>query len=103
MYTNSVIEPSMAEKFAKLEPRPSQYGWGSWDLMLTTFKAGLARGPWILGDRFSAADILMGTSARYMRQFGMLQHDDVLFAYADRCAERPAFRRALELEAQAVR
>jgi len=94
MFTNSVIEPSMAEKFAGLPSKPSQYGWGSWDLMLQVFRDGLQRGPWILGANFSAADVLLGMAACYLRDFKMLESDPVLFAYADRCASRPAYQRA---------
>ncbi len=43
-FTNSVIEPAMAERFAKLEPRPTSFGWGSFDLMLTAFRAGAVGG-----------------------------------------------------------
>ncbi len=79
-FTNSVIEPAMAEKFAKLEPRPASFGWGSFDLMLTAFRAGLAAGDWILGKQFSAADVLLGTSAFYLKQFGLIEEDPVLGA-----------------------
>ena len=57
MYTNAVIEPAMAEKFAKLPSNPTAYGWGSFELMLRTLRAALEGGPWILGERFSAAGI----------------------------------------------
>lgn len=99
MYTNSVIEPAMGEKFLQQPVNTSRNGWGSWDQMLDTLRAGLERGPWILGERFSAADVLLGTSCDFMRTFKMLTDDPVLFAYADRCAARPAFQRAQALEA----
>jgi glutathione S-transferase len=102
MFTNSVVEPAMGEKFAKIPSNPSQYGWGSWDLMLTTFRNAVeSGGPFLFGERFTAADVLMGLSAHYMRSFGMLTEDPILFAYADRCIERPAYKRAAELEAKA--
>jgi glutathione S-transferase len=77
---------------------PVTYGWGGWDQMLETLRNGLARGPWILGERFSAADVLLGMSCYFMRQFKMIENEPVLFAYADRCAARPAFQRAYALE-----
>jgi glutathione S-transferase len=98
MYTNAAIEPAMCEKFANLPSNPSQYGWGSWDLMLSTLRKGLEKGPWILGDRFSAADVLLGSSAMFMRDFKMLTDDPVLFDYADRCAARPAHQRSAALQ-----
>jgi glutathione S-transferase len=101
MYTNAVMEPAMAEKFAKLPPNPTQYGWGSFDTMLATLRRGVEKGPWILGERFSAADVLLGSSVRFLRMFKLLEDDPLLFAYEDRCTARPAFQRAAEMEAKA--
>jgi glutathione S-transferase len=98
LYTNSVIEPAMAEKFSKAPASTVAHGWGSFELMLEVLRAGLARGPWILGERFSAADVLLGTACYFMKQFGILQEEPVLFAYVDRCMARPALQRALALE-----
>jgi glutathione S-transferase len=98
-YTNSVIEPSMAEKFAKLEPRPSSYGWGSFDLMLSTLQSELSKKEWILGERFSAADVLLGTSTSWLMQFGLHSGDDAIAAYVARCKARPAWQRAHAFDA----
>jgi glutathione S-transferase len=98
-YTNSVIEPSMAEKFAKLEPRPSSYGWGSFDLMLSTMQNELSKKDWILGGRFSAADVLLGTSASWLIKFGLHSGDDAISAYVARCESRPAWQRAQAFDA----
>lgn len=99
MFNNAVIEPAMGEKVGGVPANPAQNGWGSWDQMLTTFRAGLEHGPWILGERFSAADVLLGMSCNFLRMFKMLSDEPILFAYADRCAARPAFQRAMALEA----
>jgi glutathione S-transferase len=102
MFTNSVVEPAMGEKVAALPPKPQQYGWGSFEQMLQTLRDGIERGPWILGERFCAADVLLGMSCYYMRSFKMITEEPLLFAYADRCAARPAFQRALAMEAETV-
>jgi glutathione S-transferase len=93
-YTNSVIEPSMAEKFAKLEPRPASYGWGSYDLMVSTLQSELSKKEWILGASFSAADVLLGTSTAWLMKFGLHSADDAIAAYVARCQARPAWKRA---------
>ncbi len=99
VYTNSAIEPAMAEKFAKLESRPASYGWGSFDLVVGSLRSELAKSDWILGDHFSAADVLLGTSAFFLKQFGLIQDDPVLDAYAARCMGRPAWKRAQAFDA----
>jgi len=100
MFTNAVIEPAMAEKFAKLPTNPTAYGWGSFELMISTLRSALEPGPWILGERFSAADILLCMSCHFMGQFGLLESEPVLTAYAERGRARPAFQRAMAAETQ---
>lgn len=98
MYTPAVIEPSMNEKFAGNEPNELRSGWGSFDLMIRALESELEDKIWILGDRFSAADVMLGSSIVFMRMFDMLGDSPLLAAYADRCLERPAYQRALALE-----
>lgn len=98
IYTPGVIEPALSEKFRGLEPNRFQSGWGDFDLMIETMERGLADGPWIMGQDFSAADVMLGSSAVFMRQFDMLADSKVLQSYADRCLARPAYQRALALE-----
>lgn len=99
-FTNSALEPAMVEKFQKFEPNPSAHGYGSFDQMLTTFRDGVANsgGDWILGTRFSAADVLLGTGAQWLQRFGLVENEPALAAYVERCAARPAFQRAQALE-----
>ena len=98
LYTNAAIEPAMAEKFSQAAVSASAHGWGSFDLMLKVLGDGLARGPWVLGERFTAADVLLGTSCNFLRQFKILDNEPGLFAYTDRCLARPAFQRATALD-----
>jgi glutathione S-transferase len=93
-YTNSVIEPAMLEKVAKLESKPTSYGWGSFDLMLATLRGELAKAEWLLGESFSAADVLVGTAAYFLKKFGLIGDDPVIGPYIARCTSRPAWQRA---------
>jgi glutathione S-transferase len=95
IFTPSVIEPCMMEKFQKVTPNRHSAGWGDFDLMIETFERGLARGPWILGETFSAADVMVGSSAVFMKQFKILPASGTIEAYAERCLARPAYARAL--------
>ena len=98
MFTNTVIEPAMAEKFSNSPVSSVAHGWGSFPQMLEVLRAGLATGPWVLGERFSAADVMLGTAVTFMRQFKALDNEPVMFAYADRCTARPAFQRAAKVD-----
>ena len=99
MYTPAVIEPAMNEKFNEIEPNPHRSGHGSFELMIKTLEDGLGEREWILGDQFTAADVMLGSSVVFMQMFGMLEASPVLSAYADRCLARGAYQKALTLEA----
>jgi glutathione S-transferase len=99
MYTPAVIEPAMAEKFNKIEPNRIRSGWGDFDLMIETLENELQEKNWLLGDQFTAADVLVGSSVGFMRMFNMLPESDVLNDYADRCQARPANQKAQSLDA----
>jgi glutathione S-transferase len=97
-FTPGVIEPAVSEKHRALGTNRFQSGWGDFDLMIETLEHGLQGGSWLLGDDFSAADVMVGSSAVFLRQFDMLPDSEVISTYADRCLERPAYQRALALE-----
>jgi len=94
MYTPAVVEPAMAEKFSKMEPSPVRNGWGDFEQMIRVFDEGLEGKDWILGSQFTAADVMLGSSAVFMRMFEMLPDTKNIGGYADRCLARPAFQRA---------
>lgn len=95
IYTPGVIEPAMMEKFNGIEPNRFSAGWGDYDAMLETLQQGLANGPWLLGDEFSAADVMLGSSVHFMSTVDMLPDSPVLTSYLARCLARPAFQVAL--------
>ena len=92
------VEPASAEREAGRLNVPRVNGWGDFDKMIDSWERGLAGGPWMLGDRFSAADVVLGSSAVAMRNAGTLPRSAVLDTYADRCLARKAYRRALAAE-----
>jgi len=100
MFTNSCIEPAMVERFQQLKPNPGVHGWGDFDSVIARLREGLQPGPWILGERFSAADVMLASAVRFMRLFKLIGDDEtVLKDYAERCLARPAAQRALAAEA----
>lgn len=95
LYTPAVVEPAMSEKFNQVEPNRQRSGWGDFDLMIETWDNALDGSEWILGDRFTAADVMLGASAIFLGMFNMLPETRNIGAYAERCLARPANRRAL--------
>lgn len=97
-FSPAVIEPTMAEKVGNIEPNPRRNGWGSFDLMIDTLAAGLDGRDWLMGDRFTAADVMVGSSVAFLRLFNMLPDVSVITGYVDRCVSRPAYQKAVSLD-----
>lgn len=94
MYTPAAVEPAMIEKVSNIESNRVSYGWGDFDTMISTFDEALRGNTWILGEQFSAADVMLGSSAHFLRLFNMLPESSNIADYADRCVAREAFQRA---------
>ena len=98
-YTPGAIEPAMMEKFVGFEVSPGSCGWGNYDIVMKTLEEGVGEGPWVMGEQFTAADVLLGSSVNFMKQFGLLDEGSALEPYLQRCLARPAYQAALAREA----
>ncbi|MXW01670.1 MAG: glutathione S-transferase family protein [Holophagales bacterium] len=96
-FSPGAIEPATAEKEAGRLSVPRVNGWGNFERMIDSWERGLSGKRWILGDRFTAADVVLGSNALTMRSEGALPISPVLEAYADRCLGRKARKRALAM------
>ena len=79
-YTPGVNEPAMMERFLGIEVPRSSSGWGNFDTMIEVLENGLKDKDWLLGDDFTAADVLVGSSVYFMKKFGILPESPVLEA-----------------------
>jgi glutathione S-transferase len=99
-FYGSSFEPAVVDRALKREPAsPSTSPYGTWDTMFGTLEGQLARGPWLLGERYTAADVLWGTALGWTTAFKVVPDTPVLRAYIDRVASRPALVRAREKDA----
>jgi glutathione S-transferase len=89
------IEPAMVQVATKLEMSSTSAGWGEADRVFDVLDAALQQGPWLLGERFSAADIAIGSGLNFaVRLFRMVPSRPSFDRYIDACTVRPAFQRA---------
>ncbi|RYX88802.1 MAG: glutathione S-transferase family protein, partial [Bradyrhizobiaceae bacterium] len=96
-YAPGCIEPAIAQIATKMELNPVAAGWGDAQRVFDVLEAALEEGPWILGQQFSAADIVIGSGLNFaVRDFKMVPSRPAFDRYLDRCAARPAFKRAGE-------
>jgi glutathione S-transferase len=94
------IEPAMVQIATKLEMNSVAAGWGDSQRVFDVLDAALEKGPWILGENFSAADVAIGTALNFsVRLFKMVPSRPSFDIYIARCVARPAFQRAEKIAA----
>ena len=99
-FYGSSFEPAITDLAMKREPTPPMMcPYGDYDTMLATLTARLRAGPYLLGERFSAADVLWGSSLVWATMFKLVPELHEVMAYIDRVGSRPAVRRAAEADA----
>lgn len=99
-FYGSCFEPAVVDRAMKREPAPSgMCPYGDYETMLKTLTDQLERGPYLLGERFSAADVLWGTALGWTTGFKLVPELPVLKSYMDRVNARPAVVRAKEKNA----
>ena len=90
-FYGSCFEPAVVDRSMKREPAaPSTSPYGDFDTMFKTLTDQLAKGPYLLGDRFSAVDVLWGTALTWTTMFGLVPETPVTRAYMDRINARPS-------------
>ena len=98
LFASAIIEPAMAEKMFGWESQPTAVAWGSYDQMIEVLTAAISEGPWLLGERFTVADVLVGSAARFGVMFGAFPQEGPIVDYVGRLSEREAFERASAIE-----
>lgn len=95
------LEQAVTNNVAKFVPTAEQgrmFGFGNYDLAVDTLEKAVSAHPYIAGDRFTAADVYVGSTVGWGIGFGTLPKRDAFQAYHDRLVERDAYRRANELD-----
>ena len=89
------IDPAMADAALKREPgRPSMMAYGDFESVMDVTAKAVSAGPYLLGDQFSAADVVLGSMLRYGMLFNVLPKRPEFTAYVERLEARPALQRS---------
>jgi glutathione S-transferase len=92
VYYAACLEPAIIDKHMKRDPAPlAMCPYGDYDTMLNTLVGQLAKGPYILGETFTTADVLWGVALGWMVGFGMIPAVPEISAYLARIDARPNF------------
>jgi len=95
VYYGSCFEPAAMDHSAKREPIPaSRSGYGDFDSVISVVSKQLAQGPWLLGNTYTAADVLWGAALSWTVGFKIVPELPEFKAYIERFNARPAVVRA---------
>jgi glutathione S-transferase len=97
-YYSGVLEPAFMSKFMSVEVPRGTAGWVPVEEAMNAVIARLSPGPYLLGEKFSALDVLYGTTFAMFAQSALLPKSPLIEAYAMLITARPAFARALAKE-----
>lgn len=101
VYYGSSFEPAVIDRSAQRPPLPLERSpYGDFDSMLGVITDALRRGPYLLGERFSAADVLWGTALRWTTGWKLVPQLPEVMTYLERVCSRPAFVRITAADAE---
>jgi glutathione S-transferase len=95
------VEAAVTNKafgFAVPEGREGMAGYGSFAAVMDALEGAVSHGGYLVGDRFSAADLYLGSQIGWGMMFGTMEKRPAFEAYFARIASRPAAVRAREID-----
>ena len=99
-FAPSCIEPAITDRAfpRKEEPRRGMLGYGDFDTVMAVVAAAVEPGPYLMGEQFTAADVVLGSTLRWGMMFGVLPKRPEFVAYVGRLEQQPALKRAIALD-----
>jgi glutathione S-transferase len=90
-FYGACFEPAVGDRALKRDPAPPRMsGYGDYDMVLGTIVGQLRKAPFMLGDRFSAADVLWGSALTWTTSFKLVPELPEITAYINRWNSRPS-------------
>ena len=100
-YAAGPVEAATANRALGVVPTDSQermVGYGNFETMVAVLEQAVGAHDYIAGDRFTAADVYVGSQVIWGQQFDWLPKRDAFASYAARLIERPAYLHAAALD-----
>jgi glutathione S-transferase len=73
-------------------PNPGSAGWGDLERVIATVESMTPSTGWVLGEQFSAADVVFGGMLDFSIRFGWMEASPKVEAYVERIRQRPAYQ-----------
>ena len=90
------LEAAVMDRAAprKEEARRAMLGYGDFDTTMNVLAKAVEKGPWLMGDQFTAADVVIGSNLRWATMFKLIPERKEFTDYVARFADRPGAKRA---------
>jgi glutathione S-transferase len=91
------VDQAITSRALKFEPTPEQQpmaGWGSFERTMNTLEQHLANTIYVCGERFTMADVYVGSAVDWGLNFGIIPPSQAFVAYAERMQARPRYKAA---------
>jgi glutathione S-transferase len=82
--------------------RERMFGYANFDKAIAAVDELLSLRDYVCGDRFTAADVYLGSQIMFPMQFGMLAERDSFTRYRDRLQARDAYKRANQIDEKII-
>lgn len=95
------VEAVVTNKSLGFEPpadKKMMVGYGSYADVMNALEVAIGKGDYLLGDKFSAADVYFGAHIGWGLQFGGIEKRPAFERYSERLRNRPAAIRASEID-----
>lgn len=101
-FGTAVMEPAFMDHMTNQTPNPVSAGWGSFQSMKIALAEAFQPGPWVLGELFSGADIIIGSNLNWFTMWKAEAFKDIpgINEYVERIRSRDAFKKAHIIEAE---
>jgi glutathione S-transferase len=99
------IEAAFSNKSVGWEPdaaKQRMFGYGSFERAVDTLEQAVTGKRFIAGDKFSAADVVVGSQIGFMLMFKLLESRPAFTAYIASVTDRDAYRRGKQLDEEAT-
>lgn len=99
------VEQAISARTLGFEPPTDKQGFvgfGSFDRTIGTLTQHLSANDFVCGDRFTMADVYVGSQVDWGLTFGSLPPEPAFVAYADRVREREAYRAAKAIDNELI-
>ena len=104
-YAAGPVEAAVSNQAMGWVPTPERermFGYGNFDRVIAVLDELFSLRDYVCGDRFTAADVYVGSQIMFPMQFNMLPERDSFLKYRERLQARPAYKRATEIDEKLI-